>query len=196
MRAVTVYCSSGSHVPPAYFTAAAELGRAIAAQRWTLVYGGNSVGCMGALADAAREGGGMVIGVTPQVLVDKGIADEQCHELVITQDMRQRKAIMEERGDAFIALPGGLGTFEEIFEIIVGRVLGTHAKPIVLLNIAGYYDPLLAMIDHGVEQRFIKGTARDLYRVFAAVGPAIDYLCRHEKNPEEIEPQMDTDKHR
>jgi hypothetical protein len=196
MRSVTVYCSSGSHVPPAYFAAAAELGDAIARQRWTLVYGGNSVGCMGALADAARAGGGTVIGVTPQVLVDKGIADEQCDELVITQDMRQRKAILEERADAFIALPGGLGTFEEIFEIIVGRLLGTHAKPIVLLNIAGYYDPLLAMIDHGVEQRFIKSSARELFRVFAAVSPAIDYLHGRGNNREEIGAQVDTDKRR
>ena len=131
---------------------------------------------MGALADGAREGGGRVVGVTPQLLVDKGIADDRCDELVVTQDMRSRKAIMEERGDAFVALPGGLGTLEEIFEIIVGRLLGVHAKPIVLLSIAGYYDPLLTMIEHGIEHRFIKGSSRELYRVFTDVAAAIDYL--------------------
>ena len=176
LPSITVYCSSSANVPEAYFLAAAELGRAIATQKWTLVYGGNNVGCMKALADAARDAGGKVIGITPQILVDKGIADDRADELIITPTLRERKAMMEFRGDAFIALPGGLGTFEEIFEIIVGRLLGSHAKPVILLNIAGYYDPLLAMIEHGIEQRFIKPNARSLYQVFANVAPAIDYL--------------------
>lgn len=176
MPSVTVYCSSSTHVPEAYFLAAAELGRAIAELGWELVYGGNAVGCMGALANAVRKGGGRVVGITPQILVDRGIADHRSDELIVTLGMRERKALMEERGDAFIALPGGLGTFEEIFEIIVGRLLGVHIKPVVLLNIAGYYDPLLAMIQHGIEQRFIKSNVRDLYAVFASVDPAMDYL--------------------
>src|SRR5687768_6711291 len=123
IRAVTVYCSSSKSVPAVYFTAAAEMGRAIAGEGWALVYGGNAVGCMGALADAARAAGGRVIGVTPQLLVDHGIADRQCHELIVTATMRERKALLERRADAFIALPGGLGTFEEVFEILVGRTL-------------------------------------------------------------------------
>lgn len=178
IRAVTVYCSSSRHVDGVYTCAAAELGRAIAHQGWRLVYGGNHIGCMGALADAAREAGGKVTGITPQLLVDDGIADEQCDELVVTSGMRERKALLEQRADAFVALPGGLGTFEEVFEIIVGRMLGYHSKPIVLLNVAGYYDPLLAMIDHGIEQRFIKARARDAYFVAGDVAMTIEHLAR------------------
>lgn len=176
INAVTVYCASSKSVPPVYFQAAAELGRAIAEQHWTLVYGGNAVGCMGALADAARAAGGKVVGITPQLLVDHGIADRLCDELIVTTGMRERKALLEQRGDAFIALPGGLGTFEEVFEILVGRTLGYHEKPIVLLNVAGYYDPLLAMIEHGIEHRFIRPVAREAYFVARSVDEAIRFL--------------------
>jgi uncharacterized protein (TIGR00730 family) len=176
IRSVTVYCSSSRHVARGYFDAAAELGTAIAREGWQLVYGGNDCGCMGALANAAREAGGKVIGVTPQVLVDQGIADERCDELVVTETMRQRKEQLEQRGDAFITLPGGLGTLEEIFEIVVGRMLGYHRKPIVLLNVAGFYEPLLAMIDQGIEQKFIRDNAREHFHVSATVVDAVDYL--------------------
>ncbi|HET6251356.1 MAG TPA: TIGR00730 family Rossman fold protein [Tepidisphaeraceae bacterium] len=176
IQSVTVYCSSHREVARVYFDAAAELGRAIAAEKWNLVYGGNDCGCMGALAHAARDAGGRVIGVTPQLLVDNGIADEKCDELVVTANMRERKAILELRGDAFIALPGGLGTLEEIFEILVGRTLGYHAKPVVLLNTAGFYDPLLAMLEHGVEQKFIKPKAKQHLQVSNTVQAAMEYL--------------------
>ena len=176
IRAVTVYCSSSRKVAPVYFDAARQVGAAIARERWRLVYGGNNIGCMGALADAARAADGKVTGVTPQLLVDQGIADDKCDELVVTSGMRDRKALLEERGDAFIALPGGLGTFEEVFEIIVGRVLGYHEKPIVLLNITHYYDPLLKMIDHGIEQHFIRARAKDAYFVTHSVARAIASL--------------------
>src|SRR5437016_4730540 len=132
IRAITVYCSSSNEVASAYFDAARELGRAIASNGWKLVYGGNNVGLMGALADAVRAGGGKVIGVTPQIFIDHGLDDRECEELLVTECMRTRKAAMEARGDAFVALPGGLGTLEELFEIIVGRQLGFHTKPIVL----------------------------------------------------------------
>ena len=178
IRAVTVYCSSSRHVDGVYTRASQELGSAIARQNWLLVYGGNCIGCMGALADSARAAGGKVIGITPQLLVDDGIADEKCDELVVTSGMRERKELMEQRGDAFVTLPGGLGTFEEVFEIIVGRMLGYHSKPIVLLNVNGYYAPLLAMIEHGIEQRFIKPKARDAYFVADSVRQTIEYLAR------------------
>ncbi|HXE54314.1 MAG TPA: TIGR00730 family Rossman fold protein [Tepidisphaeraceae bacterium] len=177
LRSVTVYCSSSRHVAPAYFDVAAQLGAAIARNGWRLVYGGNLIGCMGALADAARAAGGKVTGVTPQLLVDQGIADEKCDELVVTSGMRERKALLEERAHAFVTLPGGLGTFEEVFEIIVGRMLGYHAKPIVLLNVQGYYQPLLNMIEHGIEQRFIKPAARDAYFVAKNVTETIEFLA-------------------
>jgi uncharacterized protein (TIGR00730 family) len=176
IRNVTVYCSSSSKIPSIYFDAARELGSALVANGWSLVYGGNAVGLMGAVADAVREAGGKVIGITPQVLMNKGITDERCTELIVTPDMRQRKALLESRGDAFIALPGGLGTFEEIFEIIVGRQLNTHTKPIVLLNIAGYYGPLLAMLQHGIDQRFIKADSDRLFHVAANVPEAMAHL--------------------
>ncbi len=176
IAAVTVYCSSSSRILRVHFDAAAELGQAIAREGWTLVYGGNLVGLMATLADSARGAGGRVIGITPQLMVDKGICDRQCVELLVTADMRQRKALMEQRGDAFIAMPGGLGTLEEIFEIIVGRQLGFHDKPIVILNVAGYYDPLLAMLEHGIEQYFIKARARELYFVADGAAAAIGYL--------------------
>ena len=177
IRAVTVYCSSSRHVNKVYLEAATELGGLIAVRGWRLVYGGNNIGCMGALADAARQAGGKVTGITPQLLVDQGIADEQCDELVVTSGMRERKALLEERADAFVAFPGGLGTFEEVFEIIVGRLLDYHSKPIVLLNVENYYAPLLAMIEHGIEQRFIKPRAREAFYVTREVTEAIEYLA-------------------
>src|SRR5687767_14574650 len=165
IRSVTVYCSSSNHVPPVYFRAATELGAAIANHGWNLVYGGNAVGCMGALADAARAAGGKVIGITPRALVDKGIADERCDELIITDSMRERKHLLEQRGDAFCVLPGGIGTFEEFFEILVGRQLGYHDKPIVLLNVNDYYTPLLAFLAHGLAERFLRPDALALAHV-------------------------------
>ena len=176
IRAITVYCSSSSAIATPYLRAGAELGAAIARAGWTLVYGGNRIGLMGVVADAARAAGGNVVGITPQLMLDHGIGDDRCDELVVTSGMRERKALLEQRGDAFVALPGGLGTFEELFEVLVGRLLGYHDKPIVLLNVAGYYDPLIAMIEHGIEQRFIKPKAREAYFVADSVETAMTYL--------------------
>ena len=179
IHAVTVYCSSSIGVPRVYVDAAAELGASIAGQQWTLVYGGNFIGLMAAISQAARDRGGKVVGITPKLLVNKGYADPHCDELIVTNGMRDRKAMLEERGDAFIALPGGLGTLEEVFEIIVGKQLDYHDKPIVLLNIADYYRPLLQMIEHGIELHFIKPKARELYFVAATVAQAMDYLQQY-----------------
>jgi uncharacterized protein (TIGR00730 family) len=176
IRAITVYCSSSSAIATPYLRAGAELGAAIARAGWTLVYGGNRIGLMGVVADAARAAGGHVVGITPQLMLDHGIGDDRCDELVVTSGMRERKALLEQRGDAFVALPGGLGTFEELFEVLVGRLLGYHDKPIVLLNIAGYYDRLVAAIEHGVAEGFIKAKSRGAWRVAADVETAMDYL--------------------
>lgn len=180
IASVTVYCSSSTRVAPAFMEAAAELGRALAQNGWRLVYGGNDVGMMGVLAGAVRSAGGKVVGVTPQLFMDKGVADHACDELHITACMRQRKATMEKCGDAFMALPGGLGTFEEFFEIVCGRQLAYHNKPIVLLNVAGYYDPLLKMIEHGMELNFIRPRATQLYFVATTVAQAMEYLKKYE----------------
>lgn len=176
IRNVTVYCASSGKVPQVYIDAAIELGTAIAKSGWGLIYGGNRIGVMGKLADAARAAGGKVVGITPQLFIDKGIGDDVCDELVVSLGMRDRKAMLEERGDAIIALPGGLGTLEELFDVIVHKQLGYHAKPIVLLNTADYYAPLLAMLEHGIEQSFIKSKARELYYVAGTVQEAIDFL--------------------
>jgi len=176
IRNITVYCSSSRSIAESFMTAGREVGHALAARGWGLVYGGNRVGMMGQLADAVRERGGKVIGVTPQLFIDKGVSDELADELIVADGMRHRKAIMEERGDAFIALPGGLGTFEEIFEIICGKQLGYHNKAIVLLNVDGFYDPLLALVAHGIKLKFIRPGAPGLYHVANNVADAMEHL--------------------
>jgi uncharacterized protein (TIGR00730 family) len=176
IQSVTVYCSSSRNLAAHFYDAGAELGRAIAQNNWTLIYGGNSIGLMKAVADATRGAGGKIVGITPQIFVDQGFDDKECHELIVTQTMRARKELLEHRGDAFIALPGGLGTFEEILEIIAGKMIGVHKKPIVLLNVADYWQPFLAMIEHGVEQKFIKPKARHLFHVAGDVPDAVQYV--------------------
>jgi uncharacterized protein (TIGR00730 family) len=176
IRTVTVYCSSSTEIAPAYFRAGADLGTAIARNGWTLVYGGNRIGLMAVVADAARAAGGKVVGITPQLMLDHGNGDDLCDELVVTSGMRERKALLEQRGDAFVALPGGLGTFEELFEVLVARLLGYHDKPIVLLNVAGYYDRLIAAVEHGIGEGFIKPKSRRAWHVAADVEGAVNYL--------------------
>jgi uncharacterized protein (TIGR00730 family) len=176
IRAVTVYCSSSSAVDRTYVDAAVALGTALAKNKWSLVYGGNSVGLMAHLSDSVRAGAGRVIGITPQLFIDKGVHDQLCDEFVVTECMRTRKAQMEARGDAYIAMPGGLGTLEEIFEIIVGKQLAYHNKPIVLLNIKNYYQPMLELIEQGIEQKFIKPAARQLFFVANNVPAAIQHI--------------------
>jgi uncharacterized protein (TIGR00730 family) len=175
---VTVYCASSSKLAIVYRDAAHALGRAIAKRGWGLIYGGDSAGLMGAVAEGAFLANGRVIGIVPQRLFDAGIKNERCQEIVVARDIRHRKEILESRGDALLALPGGLGTLEEFFEVVVGRQLGFHAKPIVLLNIAGYYNPLLAMIEHGIEHHFIKPACRELFFVADSVDEAVNYLAR------------------
>jgi uncharacterized protein (TIGR00730 family) len=183
IHAVTVYCSSSTNIDDVYMRAGSELGGAIARAGWKLVYGGNNVGLMGVLADATREAGGKVIGVTPRLFIDKGVDDKKCDELIISENMRDRKQILEQRGDAFVALPGGLGTFEEIFDIICSKQLGYHNKPIVLLNVNGYYEPLLRMMEQGIEQRFITPRARRLWHVSGDVDDAIRHIRDYQPAP-------------
>lgn len=178
-RAITVFCSSSARIAPVYLDAAAELGDAIAREGWQLVYGGNNLGSMGALADACRAAGGRVIGITPQLFVNKGFADRQCHTLEITPDMRTRRARMEELADAFITLPGGFGTLEEISEVLVGRLLKCHSKPVILLNTAGFYAPLLDLFEKMIAGGFASADARKLYTVVNTVSEAIATLRAH-----------------
>jgi cytokinin riboside 5'-monophosphate phosphoribohydrolase len=178
-RRVTVFCSSSGEIDPLYLKSAADLGAAIAREGWQLVYGGNSLGSMRALADACRAAGGHVIGVTPQLFADKGFTDNACHELIVTPDMRSRKAKMEELGDAFIAMPGGFGTLEELSEIMVGRMLKYHAKPVILYNVAGFYSPLVEFFEKMIHEHFARTSARTNYFVAPTVDVIVDYLKQH-----------------
>ncbi len=140
IAAVTVFCGSSNAVEPKYFTAARELGEKLARRGWRLVYGGGSVGLMGALSRAVLAEGGHVPGVIPKALLDLGVGERGVSELVVTDGLRDRKAIMDERGDAFVALPGGLGTLEEVLEVLTLKQLGYHTKPVVVLDLDGFYD--------------------------------------------------------
>jgi uncharacterized protein (TIGR00730 family) len=155
MKAVCVFCGSNPGVLPEYRAAAEMLARQIVEAGCTLVYGGGRVGLMGVIGDAAMAAGGRVIGVTPRRLVEKEVAHAGLTELHVVESMHERKAMMAGLSDAFIALPGGLGTFEEFFEVLTWSQLGYHAKPCGLLNVAGYYDQLLGFLDHCVAQGFV-----------------------------------------
>ena len=155
-KSVAVFCASAEGANPAYRAAAEELGRAMAARGIGLIYGGATVGLMGAVADAALAAGGHVVGVIPHVLVDLEVSHKGISELHVVDTMHTRKALMAEKANAFMALPGGFGTFEELFEVITWSNLGLHDKPVGLLNTDGYFDPLLAMLSHAVSERFVR----------------------------------------
>lgn len=169
MKSLCVYCGSSQFVPEPWFNTARSLGAAIAARGLTLVYGGAHVGLMGALADAALERGGRVIGVVPQALVEREVAHNGLTELHVVESMHDRKALMAQLADAFIALPGGFGTLDELFEILTWALLGFHDKPILLLNQDGYYDHLLAFLNHARNEGFVRPNHLALLRVFAGL---------------------------
>jgi len=146
-KSIAVFCASANGARPEYRAAAEELGRTLAQRGLGLIYGGARVGLMGAVADAALAAGGHVVGVIPHVLVDKEVAHQGITELHVTSTMHTRKALMAEKADAFLILPGGYGTFEEMFEVLAWQTLKIHSKPVVLLNVAGFYDKLLEFLD-------------------------------------------------
>lgn len=176
MRSICVFCGSQSGVLPAYVTAARSLGALLADRDLTLVYGGGHVGMMGAVADAALAAGGKVVGVIPQHLMRPEVAHQGLTELLVVDSMHTRKRTMAERADAFVVLPGGYGTFEEMFEMITWAQLRLQAKPVGLLNVAGYFDHLLAFLRHGVAQGFIRAEHRDLYQVESDAEALLDRL--------------------
>lgn len=156
-RSVAVFCAAADGARPVYRTLATELGEMLAARGIGLIYGGAKVGLMGAVADAALAGGGHVVGVIPHVLVDLEVAHEGVTEMHVTSTMHTRKALMSERADAFVILPGGFGTFEELFEVLAWQTLNIHSKPVVLLNVDGFYDTLLAFLDHCDREGMLRG---------------------------------------
>ena len=162
MKAVCVYCGSSPGNDEAYAAAADELGRAVAAGGLTLVYGGAHKGLMGRLADAALAAGGRVVGVIPRALVEREVAHEGLSDLHVVASMHERKARMAELADAFVALPGGFGTLEELVETLTWAQLSLHDKPCGLLNVAGYYDALLGFFDEAVRAGFLRARHRDM----------------------------------
>jgi uncharacterized protein (TIGR00730 family) len=162
MKRICVFCGSSNGSQPVYAQSARTLGVVLASNGIGLVYGGGNVGLMGVVADAVMEGGGEVIGVIPEALVQRELAHRAVTELIVVRSMHERKAKMAELSDAFIAMPGGYGTFEEFCEIITWAQLGLHRKPCAILNVEGYYDPLLALFDRAVAEGFVHPSNRQL----------------------------------
>jgi uncharacterized protein (TIGR00730 family) len=162
INSICVYCGSRTGTRPEYENAAVALGRRIAESGRTLVYGGGDVGLMGFCAEAALNAGGQVIGIIPQSLMAKEVALLEVTEMKVVSSMHERKALMEMKSDAFIALPGGFGTLDEFFEIVTWRQLEFHAKPIGILNIAGYFDPLIEFMDRSVREGFVQPEHRNM----------------------------------
>ncbi|HEX8942435.1 MAG TPA: TIGR00730 family Rossman fold protein [Gemmatimonadaceae bacterium] len=160
IRSICVFCGSSSGVSPAYESAARTFATAIAERGIRLVYGGASVGLMGAIADTALRAGGEVVGVIPRTLVDREIAHGGLTHLHVVDTMHERKAMMADLSDAFVALPGGLGTLEELFEVWTWGMLGLHDKPYGVLDVDGYYSPLIRFLDHACDEGFIRPAQR------------------------------------
>ncbi len=176
MNSIAVYCSSSDIIHQDYFQSAKELGKAMAQNNYQLVYGGGMVGLMGEVAKSVKYNGGQTLGVVPKALNIDNVVNDIDDELIVTDGMRERKAIMDERADAFIGLAGGFGTFEEMFEVLTLKQLGYHNKPIIFLNIRGYYNHLLAMFEHIYSEGFAKEQYRVLYHVSESVDDALEYL--------------------
>ncbi len=177
LRALTLYCSSSTSLDPHFTIAARDAGRLTAERGMTLVYGGGGIGLMGEAARAAKAAGGRVEGVITQKLVDYEQAWDGCDEMFVVETMRERKRILMERGDAFLVLPGGLGTFEEFFETLVARQLDDHHKPIAVLDDHHYFKPLRALLEHAVEQRFVRPAVREIVHFGETLEPLLDWLA-------------------
>jgi uncharacterized protein (TIGR00730 family) len=183
MNRLCVFCGSSPGRDPAYLTVAAELGTLLAKRRIGLVYGGAAIGLMGAVADAAQAAGGEVIGVIPQALVEWEVAHTGIADLRVVASMHERKALMAELSDGFIALPGGIGTFEEMFEVWTWAQLGSHSKPCALLNMFGFYDRLLGFLDFVVDEAFLRPVHRDMLLVGDTPEALLDMVAAYRAPP-------------
>ena len=180
MNRVGVFCGSSVGASTTYRSAAVELGALLARRKVELVYGGGRVGLMGVLADAVLAGAGRVIGVIPEAMAGREVAHSGLTDLRVVPTMHARKALMAELSSAFVALPGGFGTLDELFEIVTWGQLGLHLKPIGLLNVAGYFDGLLRFVDHSIAERFVRPEHRALLVVETAPEALLDALARHQ----------------
>jgi uncharacterized protein (TIGR00730 family) len=175
---VCVYCGSRSGAETKFAAAATEVGRWIGERGGQLVYGGGNNGLMGVMADATLAAGGRVVGIIPRALVEKEWAKLDCTELHVVDNMHDRKRMMAERADAFLALPGGIGTFEELFEVWTWRQLGYHDKPVGLLNMDGYYEPLLSFLQSSIQHGFMSDWQLDLVRVGSDIATLLPALVQ------------------
>ena len=173
---VCVYGAASNEIDAAYIKEGEKLGTLLGRGGHRLVFGAGQTGMMGALARGVRAAGGKMLGVAPRFFDKPGVLYQQCDELVFTETMRERKAKMEEESDAFVMSPGGLGTWEEFFEMITLRQLSRHQKPIIILNINGYYDPLIALMEHAIKGRFLEEKAREYYRVATTAEEVMEIL--------------------
>ena len=176
MTAVLVFLASGSGARPSYLAAATELGTGLAEQGHRVVYGGASVGLMGALADAALAAGGQVVGIIPRSLVEREVAHIGLTEQLIVDDMHQRKAAMFSRADVCVVLPGGFGTLEEAFEVLTGAQLGLHQKPVIFIDVESFWQPLFNFLDHAVSEGVLAPRTRQFARYAATVSEALAML--------------------
>ena len=173
---VCVFCASSANIDKRYLETAHELGGRLAEAGWRCVNGGGAVGLMGAVTDGTLDAGGEVTGVIPKFMVDNGWCYDRLEDVVITADMHQRKQMMSEMADAVIAMPGGVGTFEELLETLTWRQLGLVKVPVIILNTLGYYDALLAMLQHAIDEGFMKDSHAALWQVAATPAEAIALL--------------------
>lgn len=171
-----LYGASSDQIAPAYLQAVEALGEKLARRGHGLVFGGGAQGLMGAAARGVSSRSGYILGVAPSFFNVDGVLYPHCTEFIYTETMRQRKQIMEDRADGFIMVPGGIGTYEEFFEMLTLKQLGRHSKPIAVLNLDGYYDLLQQMLEQTIEQGFMKPACRELYGVFSDADALLDYL--------------------
>ena len=179
MKSLTVYCASSTQLEPAFHRAADLVGTGLASRGLSLVYGGGCIGLMGEVATSAAKGGALVTGVITHKLVEHEQANNECDELIVVDTMQERRTIMMERGEGYLVLPGGVGTYEEFFEVLVGRQLGDHTKPIGIVNVNGYFDPLGDMLEHGIEHQFIRPALRELLFIDPCPNAVLDYIMEH-----------------
>ena len=173
---VCVFCASSANIDSCYLQAARQLGQLLAQGNWRCVNGGGAVGLMGAVTDGALDAGGDVTGVIPKFMVDNGWCYHRLVDVIFTADMHQRKQTMRDMADAVIAMPGGVGTLEELLETLTWRQLGLVKVPVIILNTMGYYDNLLHMLQHAIDQGFMKPSHSQLWRVASTPQEAIDLL--------------------
>ncbi len=182
---ICLYGASSSAIAKAYVNPTEELGAKIAERGHTLIYGGGAAGLMGAAARGAYSRGGEIIGVVPSFLNVDGILFDNCTELIFTETMRERKALMEQKSDAFIMTPGGVGTFDEFFEILTLKQLGRHSKPIAVFNINGYFDSLIAQLENAVHKQFMNPEIFELFISTERADRLLDYLENSVSSPTE-----------